>query len=445
MALIGDPDIELQFLRLAAGNPKYRHHLYNIDSEICSTPENRALAGALRDFTREFRGTPPVPSAFRPYVDERLGPREGSQVLFAYEAMLDLRPDPAAFEYYRTRLMNDRVGRDLLELSNEIQRGIPDGKYRDLHSGALNALLRSSPDTGRIKYRGRLSDTSEERWKRYERAEAGEQEELAIPFGIKFLDKVTGGIFKSTLTLFYAGPGGGKSRTMISTTYNVAEAGYYAMYFSLEMSKDFVMRCFDSRAGMLDAVQLRDGRLSPEDADRYERMLRQKHKILSRIWIVDMVGMDNTIERFLEEMEIFRVEVGRYPDVVFIDYAGLMEPTKERVAGRSEKYDEVFKDIVFLMRSTGVGVVTAMQESRDFTKKGAKFGVHNIGMSHAPGAHSNNVVHLIQSDEDQLSNRLLMVAEKARDGAKFEKDRVCFYPAYNFVGDKEGIVIKGRG
>lgn len=440
---IGDPDSELMFLRLASSFPKYRFHLYNLEQDLFSDSSCSDLAAMLREFVRRYRGTPPTRQTFRRFIEDhpKLDTKSSGRILTTYEDMLDLTANPKEFEFFRERLIDDRRGRLLVSAAESILRSVDDGtEYKAVQSKALQSLLRAG-SADATHFRGLASDTAHERWEAYERKAEGDSEEKGLSFGIDFLDRVTGGILDNTMTMFYAGTGGGKSRTMISIAVNVAECRNpdpVVAYFSLEMDKDFVLRCFDSRVSMLDAVLIRDGKLPPEDAARYKATLK-KHgrRTLSNIYVVDIPGRDITVNQIHEEIEILRVDVGKYPDLIIIDYAGLMQPVDKVESGRSERYDLVFRDLVSLLRMYRIPIITAMQESREYTKKGSKYGVHNVGYSSAPAQHCNNVFHLVRDEEEELGNRIRVVGEKTRDGKPMESELITFQPEFNFVGDRK--------
>ena len=439
--MIGDAELEQAFLHCLIKR-EFRTNLRSLPMDLFSDSANALLGSALQQFVVKFHGVP-TEGDFTQFVqDGEWDKKEKTKILRAYSEVLAADAEIENYEFYRKRLEDLRAGRHLFKVGKTIEEGIGANRgFSELRSKVMQEMLTGGLPLDQIQWKGFIWEDVIEQWEAFQRREKGLEATGAVPWGIEFLDRSTGGLFPGTISLLYSGTGVGKSRTMISTSYNITKANFTLMYFSLEMAHDLMKRCFYSRAAMVDSVGIRDGKLSEKARARLRAAMAQVKKEKPPFYLVDLPEQA-TVDHLYEEVEAFRIRTGAVPDVVVIDYAGIMVPV-QKSKDRSEKYQILFQEIHNFARYTGTRVLTAVQESREGTKKllgkdadhAASEGVEHIGMSNYIAPYCFSVVHLQQTKEDLLDNMLRMVVEKDREGKKFAAEHVKFLPANNFVGD----------
>jgi len=417
----------------------------SIPPELFTRTSHKDLLAAFRAFRKAHQGYP-APEVFYTFLDQHARDADKkAKLLTAYSRISKVEHDTANIDFYRNRLADLWEGRQLLTVGRSIQEGLGSGRdYKKLRSDILARLLQEGGAQDNVQWRGFVSDDVSERWREYNAKARGEAVVRAIPFGIEFLDQSTGGIAPGSLTCLYSGTSGGKSRTMISIAYNVAQQGKSVLYLSLEMSHTELKHCYDARAGMLDSALIRNAKLSDAERDKYKALLKAQKKIKPPFYMVDLPDQA-TVTDLYREVEIFRTRTGAFPDVVVIDYAGIMMPVRKFRDGRSEKYDLLFQELHNFTRRTAIPAITAVQESREANKKKGDTAetVDSIGLSHYIAPHCETIVHLRQSKEDALHSKLKMIIEKDRFGRRFVFSYVCFAPAWSYVGDWK-IKMKGK-
>jgi replicative DNA helicase len=147
---------------------------------------------------------------------------------------------------------------------------------------------------------------------------------LGISTGLRDLDKITHGLRSADLIIVCARPSVGKTSLALDIAIAAGNANNKVCLFSLEMSsQDVYYRMLSSQCG-IPATRLECGNLSQKEL---------KDIVLPaarRIARLDLIVDDRS---GLTEMQIYSAVQKHQPDIVFIDYLGLMKcsgPRKER-------------------------------------------------------------------------------------------------------------------
>lgn len=419
---------------------------------------HKFLAKIIKKFVHKYKSVP-TKDTLKRYCDRAYANVENIETLErvsnALEVLKELprsKPEEASYEFEEAEDL--RIGRSLIETAEYMKERFESGEasYKNLQREIVSMLMSASSEQG--VRRGLISDRKniESRANKLISAIKGEKGDV-IPFGISALDNVIGGMRKTFVTLLYSQTGGGKTRTSINVAYNAAMQGYNVMYFTLEMEFDLLASCFDSRMSWLDGRDIIFGKLNRDDLQKYKKMLKKQMRDKLNIWIVDIAtGVKPAF--LLEEVEIYKSYHGVDPDLIVIDYANLMEPTK-KYGDRSSKYDFLFKEYHEIAKYTNSAILTSTQGSRDSAKaeinakknkEELERGVHQIGLSHYMATHCETVLQLRQDQSDRLQNRLWVGIDKNRYGSIGTQIPVFAIWDRNYVGDKGnlGLLIKNN-
>lgn len=162
------------------------------------------------------------------------------------------------------------------------------------------------------------------------------------------------------------------------------EAGKNVLYFSLEMPFDQCARRTFARLSQISTYALRDAHISKQQAKRLAQVDNFIENYESEFEIVDIprgVTAESIEERFLES-----VTKGHRPDVVVVDYLGLMSAPD--IQGDDWlKLGEIAGKLHEFARAQNVVVLTAVQLNRPKGKDPNDIvGLHRIGRS-------SNIMH----------------------------------------------------
>ncbi|HBA97313.1 MAG TPA: replicative DNA helicase [Lachnospiraceae bacterium] len=178
--------------------------------------------------------------------------------------------------------------------------------------------------------------------------------------GFRDLDYKTAGLQKSDLILIAARPAMGKTAFVL----NIAE--YMALHtksiiavFSLEMSKEQLVKRMLSMNSHVDSQKIRTGNLEDDDWDRLVGSVRKIGN--SNLVIDDTSGI--TAQELRSKCRKLKIEKGL--DLVIIDYLQLMSGSgRKRRDNRQQEISDISRTLKVMARELDIPVIALSQLSR---------------------------------------------------------------------------------
>lgn len=178
--------------------------------------------------------------------------------------------------------------------------------------------------------------------------------------GFRDLDAKTAGLQKSDLILIAARPAMGKTAFVL----NIAE--YVALHsnstialFSLEMSKEQLVKRMLAMNSMVDSQKIRTGDLEDDDWDKLVGSVRKIGN--SNLVIDDTLGI--TASELRSKCRKLKIEQGL--DLVIIDYLQLMTGAGKRKSdSRQQEISDISRSLKVMARELDVPVIALSQLSR---------------------------------------------------------------------------------
>ena len=178
--------------------------------------------------------------------------------------------------------------------------------------------------------------------------------------GFRDLDAKTAGLQKSDLILIAARPAMGKTAFVL----NIAE--YVALHsnstialFSLEMSKEQLVKRMLAMNSMVDSQKIRTGDLEDDDWDKLVGSVRKIGN--SNLVIDDTSGI--TASELRSKCRKLKIEQGL--DLVIIDYLQLMTGAGKRKSdSRQQEISDISRSLKVMARELNVPVIALAQLSR---------------------------------------------------------------------------------
>ncbi len=241
---------------------------------------------------------------------------------------------------------------------------------------------------------------------------------IGIPCGIGELDRMITGLNKSDLIILGARPGMGKTSFALNIARNVAVNGKKTVcFFSLEMTRDqLAQRMLSSEAG-IKSEKLRTGQLEPDEWTR----LAQAGDNLSKADIY----FDETSTITIPEMKAKLLRMRKKPDLVVIDYLGLMKSAKA-TENRVQEVSEISRNLKIMAKELKVPVIACAQLSR---------GTEAKGKSHRPALSDLRESGSIEQDADIV---LFLYRDIYYDNEKSDADE------HSDPNSAECIIAKNR-
>ena len=164
---------------------------------------------------------------------------------------------------------------------------------------------------------------------------------------------VKGGLGKNELGVVIAPTGAGKSMVLVHLAAQAVKAGKTVVYYTLELKDTVVGSRFDST---LTGIPLNDLR------NRKEEVLSLIEEVDGSLIIKEYPTKSASVTTIKNHIEKLKKR-GTYPDMILVDYADLLKPTR----GSSEKrheLEETYEGLRALAQIYEIPVWTASQTNR---------------------------------------------------------------------------------
>jgi len=246
--------------------------------------------------------------------------------------------------------------------------------------------------------------------------------------GYNFIDFQTNGLRPAELFLVAGESGSGKSMLLMNLAIQMwlqnnktdqftdFKKGYNVLYFSLEMPHEQCLNRVLSRVSDVPYRGIRDGNLLAEDTDKLQNGIKFVKNYPYEFEIVD-IPRGATAEQL--ELIYNDAKLKFEPDVIIVDYLGLMEYEGEmddwlKLGKISEKLHE-------FARMFNVVVLSAVQLNRTAGKSkeqtsADKIGQHRIGRSALIIQNANIAMQIEKRDDEGMHPDMILHFIKNRDG-----------------------------
>jgi replicative DNA helicase len=186
-------------------------------------------------------------------------------------------------------------------------------------------------------------------------------------------DKMTSGLQDSELIIIAARPSMGKTAWAINIAQNAAvKGGKVVAVFSLEMSKESLLRRMLASEAMVDSQKIQKGFLLREDQEKLTMALERLAE--SRMFIDDTPGI--SLSEMRAKARRLRQQQGTL-DLIVIDYLQLMTGTPPGGAGGAKRYENrtqevsaISRGLKALAKELKVPVIALSQLSRASEQRG---------------------------------------------------------------------------
>lgn len=309
------------------------------------------------------------------------------------------------------KIEEDKI--DFKKSAQELQKTVQNIKSIDQVKSYDRKTLKEAVSYFKEEYVAKQKDTTLDR---------------GINTGMSFLDYATdGGIRKSELWIICGESGGGKSLYLNNMGINIwkqsndinmesdFKKGYNVLYFSLEMPfKDCFNRVLSNLANV-PSKNIKNAKLTKDEAIKVSKALKFIKNYPSQFEIIDVPrgATANSIEA------IFRDVKSSYtPDVVIIDYLGIMEADRDDLDKEDWlKLEKIAEKVHEFCRANDIAVITAMQLNRSKAKEtDEKIGLHRLARSNGVARNANVVVQIESRINEQQFGDSFYHIIKSRNG-----------------------------
>lgn len=252
-----------------------------------------------------------------------------------------------------------------------------------------------------------------------------QKKERKVSFGLKMLDKFTGGGLPANdtcLFLFMAPPGLGKSQFMMNIARNWVLQDKKVLVISCEMSEEMYSKRFDALFTGISTRELESNikqlksKLMGVKAGLSKGSLRIKEF---------PTGTLNCL-MLREYLKKLKSSAGFTPDIIFVDYLNIMAPNRGGAMSLYERCGYIAKELRAISSDYKIPIVSATQQARG---QGGSSGyatenvdLSNVSESSEISATADAIVALTHTSEaEREMGRLFVKILKNRLGGWLEK------------------------
>ncbi len=280
--------------------------------------------------------------------------------------LLNIVPTAANVEYHAKIVRERALLRRLIEASHEtIRDAFEQGEREvteilDVAESRIFQVAQSQERDGFVRIKDLLWPAFEE----IERLQTSGSPITGVATGFTDLDKMTTGLQQGDLVIVAARPSMGKTSWVLNVAATAAiEHQAPVAIFSLEMSKEQLLKRLLSAEARVDAQHIRRGGMTPDESQRLGAAAG--HLNNAPIWIDDTPGMSvlemrAKARRLTSDIKAEGKELG----LIVVDYLQLMGGGGSRAESRVQEVSQISRGLKALARELDVPLIALSQLSR---------------------------------------------------------------------------------
>lgn len=353
-----------------------------------------------------------------------------------YQKLISVQLEPAEFSWYVDKIRQRYNSKLQKQYTSTIIKTLKSNNADKVE--AVNKLFRESTvaidsiNKCQSYEEGTLDESAKERARLYKETEENPEKAKGILSGFSELDMITNGLHDGELMIVGGSTGHGKSVVLHNVAVNAylgqhnplepapdeneIKGGHNILYFSLEMPKAMQERRIDACMAGVIANEIRDGRLSEEDKEKYYKVLKFQSKYAKKFKIVDMarnVTMREIELKYVESCDKYGIKF----DQVYIDYLGLMKPISLEAQDWLEQ-GMVSAEMHEFLRSYKISGVTAVQLNDPKDPSKPQHSTSRIARSRTIPTNANIILEIGSRENEDTRIDMPVYITKMRDGGK---------------------------
>lgn len=419
-------NLETSVLNAISSHKRLALDFANIaDEQIFSTPEARVLGRSFLNYIKTYKSIP----TRRVLLDKHSDDQDMcNHISTFFDKVEGVNYDESEYAYEIEKLKQNYGERRLEKIRNRLNKGdIADvtGAVREIEReiGSIKAI-NGQRAYDRRTLKNNTSNFKENYKEKLKNPDLGK----GILTGYSFFDYIKNGLRPADLIILAGETGSGKSQFLNNMAIQMYMQknridmkpeefgpGCNVTYFSLEMPYDDCFRRTMARMADVQEYGIRDARLGKAEAKGVGQACRFIDSYPYEFDIVDVPRGFST-----EQLEIMfeEIKADYIPDVVFIDYMGLMEDMGDaddwlalgKLAGKIHEF----------ARAHAIPVVTAVQLNRiDPSHKKSEvksIGLHRIGRSSLIAHHATVIIQIETRPDEETHDDFIYHIIKNRHG-----------------------------
>jgi replicative DNA helicase len=230
---------------------------------------------------------------------------------------------------------------------------------------------------------------------------------VGLPTGWATLDSVTGGYMQGDIIVFVGRPKTGKTMYMIHSLSNLLSRRYKAMFISMEMTKQQILRRLTALRGRFNTSVFKTGEITTP----VEEIAQEVVNDIKDSLIIIEGQLTKTFSELIGVIKLHK------PDVVFIDGAYLMGNSRS-FSSLWEEITSTVKNIKRVAITSNIPIVCSFQFTKKAVGRGDNLGLEYIHLSDAIGQIASYVIGIIDADVP-YQKKLMIIGARDSDRDDF--------------------------
>jgi len=335
------------------------------------------------------------------------------------EAFLSKKEDVTEdrFKYAFEEMEKAHLSRSLKTTMKEAITFIDKGEPRRAQDILLKNTLDLTSGGREIKVLDFATHFEERKKNLKERVEHPENfKQFYVPTGIeKFDAELDGGLRRGELGLMLAPPESGKSISLQDLSMSAVLGGFRVALFTIEMTAEQVAYRLDSRLSQIKYRKFRRAQMEDAEFERWESEVKKIPENKLKV-----IGVPEGCSCRLIESELSRMSGIFQPDLIAVDYCGIMSPNEGRFETSMDwKYvGAVVRNLKGLALKLNVPVWSASQLLVGAKEK-AEVKFVDVGLARQQiAAHADVCVAIIQTNQMREMDITKLQLVKIREGCE---------------------------
>ena len=255
-----------------------------------------------------------------------------------------------------------------------------------------------------------------------------------IPLALAAIEAVLeGGPSREEMIVWAAPTGRGKTYCLTWTTKAALYQGKRVALFTAEMSKDALARRVDRSVCNFTVHEMKD---NPSLAIR---RIESVSAYRGQLFITELYGKNATVERINVTLEQHQAETGFIPDVILVDYPGMMKGS-QRFTEKRHEWAEIYRDLRALGKQWDAVMHVPIQTNKGSLARKI-ITIRDLAECFEVAWHADVILALCQTPDEERENLVRLFVAKNREGidhyaAPFQFDK----RTGNFVGMGEAAL-----
>ena len=232
----------------------------------------------------------------------------------------------------------------------------------------------------------------------------GMTSDMGLPTGFEKLDYLIKGLKKSSLYIIASRPGLGKTTLALNIATFVAYQNIPVEIFSLEISKERLLKNLIASTALVDIGKINTGSLRKKDINKNKK--RRKEIKNKKIYIDDTPKI--SIEEIRKKSRKLKLE--KNIGLIVIDYLQLIDKTSDNEQGRAE----IITNLKILAKELNIPILVVSQlKSKVEQREGSKIYLTDLNKCIVQYA---DVIMLMNMDEEDEHVRKITIAKNTYGG-----------------------------